>query len=144
LQPVELGKAEVFSWGTDGIILCCGTPLADCLKAAEQLREEGLDVGVVSARFIKPLDRAVLKRAIEEGLFVLTVEEAMLMGGFGSAVLEAANELRLDTRRISRVGIPDRFVEHGDRGELLADIQLSPAGIAQACRDLATESPVQL
>jgi 1-deoxy-D-xylulose-5-phosphate synthase len=144
LQPVELGKAEVFSWGTDGIILCCGTPLADCLKAAEQLREEGLDVGVVSARFIKPLDRSVLQRAIEEGLFVVTVEEAMLMGGFGSAVLEAANDLRLDTRRISRIGIPDRFVEHGDRGELLADIQLSPAGIAQACRALAAESPVQL
>jgi 1-deoxy-D-xylulose-5-phosphate synthase len=144
LQPVELGKAEVFSWGTDGIILCCGTPLADCLKATEQLREEGLDVGVVSARFIKPLDRSVLQRAIEEGLFVVTVEEAMLMGGFGSAVLEAANDLRLDTRRISRIGIPDRFVEHGDRGELLADIQLSPAGIAQACRALAAESPVQL
>ena len=143
LQPVELGKAEVFRWGTDGILLCCGTPLADCLKAAEMLAEEGIDVGVVSARFIKPLDREILKRASDDGLFIVTVEEAMLMGGFGSTVLETANEMRLDTRRIQRIGIPDRFVEHGDRGELLADIDLSPEGIAKVCRGLAAETSVE-
>lgn len=143
LQPVELGKAEVFRWGSDGILLCCGTPLADCLKAAEMLAEEGIDVGVVSARFIKPLDREILKRSSDDGLFIVTVEEAMLMGGFGSTVLETANEMRLDTRRIQRIGIPDRFIEHGDRGELLADIDLSAEGIAKVCRGLAAETPVE-
>lgn len=143
LQPVELGKAEVFRWGRDGILLCCGTPLVDCLKAADLLADEGLDVGVVSARFIKPLDREILKRASDDGLFIVTVEEAMLMGGFGSTVLETANEMRLDTRRIQRIGIPDRFIEHGDRGELLADIDLSPEGIAKVCRGLAAETPVE-
>ncbi len=136
LQLVELGKAEIFSWGRDGIILCCGTPLAECLAAAELLRDEGLDVGVVSARFVKPLDRNVLKRALEETSFVVTVEEGMLAGGFGSAVLEAANDLKLDTQKIHRLGIPDVFVEHGDRDELLHDLQLDRQGIARACREM--------
>ena len=59
------------------------------------------------------------------------------MGGFGSAVLEAASELNLDTSRIKRLGIPDRFIEHAERSELLADLGLYPAGIASACRELA-------
>ena len=135
LQPVELGKAEVFSWGRDGIILCCGTPLGECLAAAETLREAGIDVGVVSARFVKPLDRDIIQRAVSEGLFVVTVEEAMLMGGFGSAVLEAAADLRLDTSRVRRIGIPDRFIAHGERSELLAELNLTALGIARVCRE---------
>lgn len=144
LQPVELGKAEIFSWGRDGLLLCCGTPLADCLAAAAILRDEGLDVGVVSARFIKPLDRSILSRAADEGLFLVTVEEGMLMGGFGSAVLEAVNDLRLILPRLRRLGIPDRFMEHGERAELLGDIQLSPQGIAATCRELAQVVPLDV
>lgn len=136
LQPVELGKAEILGWGRDGIILCCGTPLVECLAAAELLRQEGLDVGVVSARFVKPLDQTVLRRALEETSFVVTVEEGMLAGGFGSAVLEAANAMRLDTRKIQRLGIPDLFVEHGEREDLLKDLKLDRLGIAQTCREL--------
>ena len=88
--PMELGRAEVFDWGRDGMILCCGTLLSNCLKAAAKLREEGLDVGVINARFVKPLDTETVCKAIETSPFVLTVEEASLAGGFGSAVLEAA------------------------------------------------------
>src|SRR5690606_38051491 len=128
--PIELGKAEAFHWGTDGMILCCGTLLTDCLQAAQRLREEGLDVGVINARFIKPLDADVLGRAIRNTGFVVTVEEGQLMTGFGSAVLEFANEQRLPTSRIRRLGLPDRFIEHADRGELLADLQLDVDGIA--------------
>jgi len=61
------------------------------------------------------------------------------MGGFGSAVLEAAADAGLDTGKIRRLGVPDRFVEHGDREELLADLGLDAAGIARACRQLTTE-----
>jgi 1-deoxy-D-xylulose-5-phosphate synthase len=68
---------------------------------------------------------------------VVTVEEGCLMGGFGSAVLEAASEMSLDTSRVRRLGIPDRFIEHAERGELLADLGLDAAGIASACRELA-------
>ena len=137
-EPVQRGGAEVLTWGSDGIIFCCGTLLPDGCRAAELLREEGLDVGVVNARFVKPLDQQLLERAIRESGFVVTVEEGCLMGGFGSAVLEAANEANLDTRRIRRLGIPDRFVEHGDRDELLASLGLTAQSIADACRVAAS------
>jgi 1-deoxy-D-xylulose-5-phosphate synthase len=136
--PVELGRAEVLHWGRDGIILVYGTLLGNCRRAAEQLRGEGLDIGVVNARFVKPIDRDVLERAARDGLFVLTVEESTQMAGFGSAVLEAASDLGLDLR-IKRLGIPDHYVEHGDRDELLADLGLDAPGIAGACRSFAKE-----
>jgi len=136
-QPIELGRAEVLRWGRDGVILCFGTLLADCLKAADLLAAEGLEVGVVNARFAKPIDREMIERAVRECGFVVTVEEGCLMGGFGSAVLEAANEMNLDTSRIRRLGIPDRFIEHAERSELLADLGLDSRGIAAACRELA-------
>src|SRR5205809_6645504 len=96
-----------------------------------------MEVGVVNARFAKPIDREIVERAIRECGFVVTVEEGCLMGGFGSAVLEAANEINLDTGRIRRLGIPDRFIEHAERSELLADLGLDAAGIASACRELS-------
>jgi len=69
----------------------------------------------------------------------VTVEEGCLMGGFGSAVLEAANEMGLETNRIKRLGVPDQFIEHGERSELLADLGLNATGIAAACRELAEQ-----
>ncbi len=141
--PVELGKAEVIHWGTDGTILACGSLVSESLAAAEVLRAEGLDIGVVNARFAKPIDRDIVRRAITTTPFVVTVEEGALMGGFGSAVLEAANHDGLPTKGIRRLGIPDQFVEHGERGELLADLGLDPAGIALACREMAAAAPAE-
>ena len=92
---------------------------------------------MINARFAKPIDREIIDRVVRECGFVVTVEEGCLMGGFGSAVLEAASDLGLDTSRIKRLGIPDRFIEHGERAELLADLGLDAAGIAAACRDFA-------
>jgi 1-deoxy-D-xylulose-5-phosphate synthase len=135
--PVRLGKSEVFSWSDEGMIVCCGALLKSCLDAAAQLRNEGLDIGVINARFVKPLDWEVIGRAVGQRGFVVTVEEAALAGGFGSAVLEQAAEAGLDTSRVRRLGIPDRFIEHGDRAELLADLGLDVRGIATACRQLA-------
>jgi 1-deoxy-D-xylulose-5-phosphate synthase len=133
---VELGKAEVLSWGRDGNILCAGTLLSACLKAAEQLRNEGLDVGVINARFVKPIDREIVERAAREGGFLVTVEEGCLAGGFGSAVLETASDLGLETTRIRRLGLPDQFIEHGERGDLLSSLGLDAPGIARTCRQL--------
>jgi 1-deoxy-D-xylulose-5-phosphate synthase len=138
-QPIEVGRAEVLRWGADGVILCFGTLLVDCLKAADMLAADGLEVGVINARFAKPLDREVIERAVRECGFVITVEEGCLMGGFGSAVLEAATEMSLDTSRVKRLGLPDRFIEHGERSELLAELGLDAAGIAAACRELAEQ-----
>jgi 1-deoxy-D-xylulose-5-phosphate synthase len=139
-SPLELGKAEILRWGSDGVILCCGTVAPTCLQAAESLQHDGLNIGVVNARFVKPIDRALITRAIQECGFLVTVEEGALMGGFGSAVLETACDAGLPTHRIRRLGIKDEFVEHGDRQELLAHLGLNAAGIAQVCRDLASRN----
>jgi 1-deoxy-D-xylulose-5-phosphate synthase len=132
-----LGKAEVLEWGRDGVILCAGSQLAASAAAAATLRSEGLDVGVVNARFVKPVDREIVERALRECSFVVTVEEASLMGGFGSAVVEAAADMGLSAAHLKRLGIPDHFIEHADRDELLADLGLDAEGIARACRELA-------
>ncbi len=132
--PVELGKADVYRWGTDGTFIAFGTLFARCVEAAASLNEAGIDVGVINARFLRPLDTQTILRAIEESGFVITVEESTLNGGFGSAVLEAANEARLPTDCIRRLGIPDRFIEHGSRDELLADLGLDVAGLVAAAK----------
>ncbi len=134
LQPIELGKAEILGWGVDAIILCAGTLLNDCVKAAEALRADQIQVGVVNMRFVKPLDQAVVRRALEQARIVLTVEEAMLMAGFGSAVLEFASDHGIKSSHVRRLGIPDHFVEHGERAELLRELNLDATGIEQTIR----------
>ena len=134
--PIELGRSEMFVEGHDGLIVACGTLLGEALAAAAELRGEGLDVSVINARFVKPLDPTILER-IEAAPWTVTLEENVLQTGFGSAVLEAVNDAGLQAGMIVRLGLPDRFVEHGERAELLADLGLDAAGIAATCRRLA-------
>ena len=94
-------------------------------------------VGVVNVRFVKPLDSHTICKAIEECGFVLTIEEASLMGGFGSAVLEAANDAGLSTTHVRRLGLPDRFILHAERDEQLAEVGLDVDGIMRAASALA-------
>ncbi len=135
--PVEIGKSEVLSIGEDGAIAACGALLPACLQAADLLRAEGASVGVVNARSVKPLDSETILQPLHNGGFLVTVEEGVLAGGFGSAVLEAAADAGLDTSRVRRLGIPDRFIEHGERNELLADLGLDAAGIVAHVRTVA-------
>jgi 1-deoxy-D-xylulose-5-phosphate synthase len=135
--PIQYGQSEVVRQGTDGCLIACGALLVECVTAAESLRNQGLDVGVINARFIKPLDTDTIHQAIRDCPFVLTVEEAALAGGFGSAVLEGAVAAGLDTRGVCRLGIPDTYVEHGQRGELLADLGLDANGIVATSLKLA-------
>jgi 1-deoxy-D-xylulose-5-phosphate synthase len=135
VAPVELGQAEVHDWGADGVLIAYGTLFPTCVKAAEALRQDGLHIGVINARFAKPLDKGTLLKAVEELPLVVTVEEGTLEGGFGSALLEAAHNAGLDTRHIVRLGLPDRFIEHGERGELLAELGLDVKGICASVRD---------
>ncbi|MEQ1827343.1 MAG: 1-deoxy-D-xylulose-5-phosphate synthase, partial [Pirellula sp.] len=136
-SPIELGRSELIRWGTDGAIVACGASLQYAIAAAEVLKLEGIHVAVINARFIKPLDVEMLEKVFEECRFVVTVEEGAIMGGFGSAVLEAACAHGWDTRGMRTLGVPDRFIEHGDRNELMADLGIDAAGIAKACRMLS-------
>jgi 1-deoxy-D-xylulose-5-phosphate synthase len=136
-DKIELGKGQIVRWGTDGAILGLGAMLEPALRAAERLAKEGLEIAVINPRFVKPLDEGLLARVFAECRFVLTLEEAQLMGGFGSAVLELANDRGWDTRHMKRLGLPDLFVEHGERDDLLDEYNLSERGIVQTCLSLA-------
>ncbi len=132
-QPIEIGKSEVIREGSDGTIVAFGAMLEHALDAVELL-EDDLDVGVVNARFVKPMDAQMVRETVGNGRFVVTLEEGVRMGGFGSAFLECAVDQRLDTRGIHTLALPDRFIEHGDRIELLSDHGLCPKSIAATCR----------
>ena len=135
--PIELGKAEVLRWGEDGMFVAFGSLFTTCVAASERLREDGLDVGVINARFAKPIDRATIYRALEETGFVIAVEENSLCGGFGAAILEAANADGINTGNLKCLGVPDRFIEHGEREELLADIGLDVEGLVGTALSMA-------
>jgi 1-deoxy-D-xylulose-5-phosphate synthase len=132
LLPLQLGKSEIIREGKDGYFIAFGTLMGDCLRAAHRLSQLDLDIGVVNARFLRPLDTQTLLPLIEESSFILTVEENTLNGGFGSAVLEAANSAGLHTHHVTRLGIPDAFIEHAERYELLADLGLDEVGFVKA------------
>jgi 1-deoxy-D-xylulose-5-phosphate synthase len=136
-QPIELGKSEWVRFGNDGAIIAFGAMLQQALEASDKLKVEGLDVAVINARFAKPLDLEMLAQVFEDCRFVVTVEEGALMGGFGSAVLEAACANGWDTRIMRTLGIPDRYIEHGERGEILAELGIDANGIANVCKQLS-------
>ncbi len=135
MAPIELGRCEWLREGTDGTIVAFGAMLEQALAAADSLGDE-LSVGVVNARFVKPIDAEMVARTLSDGRFVVTVEEGCHAAGFGSAFLESAVAQRLDTRNLRVLALPDRFIDHGDRNQLLADVGISPEGIAKACREM--------
>jgi 1-deoxy-D-xylulose-5-phosphate synthase len=143
LAPMELGTAEVLSVGRDGLILACGTMLANCVAAADELAKDGFDLGVINARFVKPLDLETILPAIAAAPATITVEEGVLMGGFGSAVLEAVSDAGIEAGRIYRLGIPDRYIEHASRSDLLAQVGLDVPGIVAACRQTLPKKEVR-
>ncbi|SDI43536.1 1-deoxy-D-xylulose-5-phosphate synthase [Planococcus glaciei] len=125
LKALPIGSWEVLEKGTDAVILTFGTTIPMALHAAEQLREEGIQAEVVNARFIKPMDISMLHQIFERNVPIVTIEEAVLQGGFGSAVLEFAEENQYRGAVIDRLGIPDQFIEHGDVAELMDEIHLN-------------------
>ena len=138
-EPIQIGKSETIREGADGTIVAFGAMLEQALEAAELL-EGDLDVGVVNARFVKPIDAEMVRDTLGSGRFVVTVEEGAKMGGFGSAFIENAVEQGLDTRSIEILALPDEFIEHGDRNDLLDTHGLSPRRIAETCRLAAPQN----
>jgi 1-deoxy-D-xylulose-5-phosphate synthase len=118
-QALEVGHAEVVREGSNIIIWALGPMVRDALAIAERLQsEENLSVGVVNARFVRPLDRTLLLSQSEVVPLIVTMEDHVLSGGFGSAVLEALQEAECATP-VERIGWPDRFVEHGSSADEL-------------------------
>lgn len=123
---IPIGSWEVLKQGKDAVILTFGTTIDMALEASERMKKEGRSVRVVNARYIKPLDDGMLHDIMKEGLPILTVEEAVLQGGFGSSILEFAEEHGYSSQWVKRMGVPDRFIEHGSVDKLWEEIGLTP------------------
>lgn len=138
LPRIESGSWEVLREGPDLLILAVGAMVESAFEAAAILRGEGTGVTVVNARFLKPYDRDLLGDLLGRHTSVLTVEEGSRVNGFGAFMAREMlddPDLRFPDR-FGTMGIPDVFVEHGDRDILLAKVGLDPAGIARRARDL--------
>ncbi len=137
-QPAQLaiGQAEILREGSNIMIWALGAMVSDALKLAERLaHEEGLSIGVVNARFVKPLDRTLLLSQAAVVPLLVTMEDHVLAGGFGSAVLEVLQEADCPTP-VERIGWPDKFVEHGSSVEILrAAYGLAPDDIARRVKE---------
>lgn len=131
LQILPWGKAEMVREGNNVVLVAVGRMVSQCMKAAETLAAEGLEIGVVNARFIKPLDEELLIQLVKRYPNILTVEENVVQGGFGSAVLQLYNRYGLlNSVNFECIGLPDRFVEHGSPSLLLKECELAPENIA--------------
>jgi 1-deoxy-D-xylulose-5-phosphate synthase len=129
-QLMEIGKGEILRDGGEVAIVAYGSMVHPSLQAADNLAKDGIETSVVNARFVKPLDAGLLLALARTKRLIVTVEEAYLAGGFGSAVLELLEENGLqDKVRVVRMGIPDRLVTHGDAKLLLAKYGLDADGI---------------
>ena len=127
---IELGKAEVLKEGKDIAIIAIGAMVTPAIEAAALLKKENLDACVVNGRFVKPLDKELFVRLSAEFKYLVTVEDGILDGGFGSSVLELLN------RPVLRLGFPCEFIEHGKRDWLLEKYGLDAKGIAQSINGL--------
>ena len=127
-NKLPIGQGEILRDGKDVAIVGVGTLLYDALKVAEDLEHQGISVAVVNARFIKPLDEALLEGLAHRFASIVTLEENVVQGGFGSAVAEFYASKGLSPR-LKMIGLGDHFIEHGTPAELLADEGLTKEGI---------------
>ena len=130
---IRLGRSVRLREGPDLALLAYGAMVEPCLDAARRLARQGIEATVINARFAKPLDAGAVVEAARRFPLVVTVEDHALQGGFGSAVCECVSDHGGGEARLVRLGLPDRFVEHGDRDELLRRYGLGPAEIADRC-----------
>ena len=129
-REIEIGKAETLSEGDDVALLAVGTMVDAAKKAAAMLEKKGVHAAVVNMRFVKPLDTAMVDRAAQKDRLLVTLEENVLPGGFGSAVAEYMADAGHRTPLL-RIGIPDRFVSQGAKSKLLESCGLLPEQIAE-------------
>jgi len=130
LRELPLGRGKVIREGSDVVIFGLGKTATAALEASDLLASYGIACGVVNPLFVKPLDVSLLVDSARASGRIVTVEENVLAGGFGSAVLEALSEAGMGDVAVHRIGMPDSFVEHGTAGDQRHDLQLDAEGIA--------------
>jgi len=128
---LEIGKGEIIFEGSDVAIIAIGNMVYPSIEAAGILKKRGIDAAVINARFIKPVDESLIISLANKYHNIITVEEGVLAGGFGSAVLETLERNSLSDVKVKRIGLPDKFIEHGSIKELHNIYGLDAPGIAQ-------------
>ncbi len=139
LESIDIGKGEVLREGQDILIIAIGTTVYPSLRAAQRLAEVGIQAAVINSRFLKPLDGSLLCDWAKKTGKVLTVEENVLQGGFGSAVLELFQEKGCLPAQVSRLGIPDLFIEHGPQALLREKYGIDENGIFRGVQKMFEE-----
>jgi 1-deoxy-D-xylulose-5-phosphate synthase len=134
LQPLPIGKSEIVREGEDVLVIAIGNRVYPALEAAQTLADSGISAVVLNARFVKPLDTDTILPLAESIGKVITVEDGVVMGGFGSAVLEALAAADIADVQVTNLGIPDEFIEHGDVQHLYALCQCDANGIVRAAK----------
>src|SRR2546426_1166064 len=138
VPAIPYGTWEILRRGKECAILAVGVMCKPALEAADALTADGLDVTVVNARFLKPMDRETLDALARDHKLLVTVEDGTVVNGFGAAVAALVQTTAPD-QRVAALGVPDRTYEHAPRAQQLADVGLTGAGIAARIRALAAE-----
>jgi len=133
LRRLEIGRGEMLREGRQVCIVAVGSMVIPSLRAAELLEADGISAAVINARFVKPIDDVLITDIAKSVELVVTVEENSVKGGFGSEVVRTLAEADVSAP-VRVMGIPDEFVEHAPRSELLKDLGLSAEGIAGTIR----------
>jgi 1-deoxy-D-xylulose-5-phosphate synthase len=136
LEEIPIGQSEVLRCGEDVVILALGTSVEYSRKAAEKLATKGIEATVVNARFAKPLDKPLITELAGRIKKVITVEENVISGGFGSSVLNMLQEEGLSDVKVVNIGLPDRFIEHGTQELLRGKYGLDEEGIFNRVMEL--------
>jgi 1-deoxy-D-xylulose-5-phosphate synthase len=141
LKTLEIGKGEVLKEGSDLAIIAIGSVVNPAVAAAKRLSEEGINIKVINARFVKPLDEDLILKTAAAINKIITIEENILQGGFGSAILELLAEKNITGIWVKRLGIPDEFVDHATQTEQHHKYGLNEEGIIRTIKEmLAKES----
>jgi 1-deoxy-D-xylulose-5-phosphate synthase len=138
---LPLGKAEVLRTGTDIAILAVGGMVHQALTAAEELQMGGISAEVVNMRFVKPIDENLLDDIMNRFSAIVTIEDNVVHGGFGSAIAEYISQTNHSEVRLKIHGVPDHFIDHGTPAELYRDLQLDSAGIAVVAKSFLAKLP---
>ena len=134
--PIPIGKGEILKKGDDILILAIGVSVSEALSAYSTLLEQGISTTVVNCRFVKPLDTDLIVSLAKKTPRIITVEENVRHGGFGSAVLECLGEQGITGFHLKCLGIPDTFVEHGPQALLRSKYGIDAPAIVKAAKHL--------